>query len=1331
MKTGNGKNRLAALLLALAMTLTALPAFAEESAPLPEMPAETEIQEQPEAAEQWEQAALVPAAAPESEPVTVSVTGGSILRAVLQGAELPVADSTCMEVPKGTFVTVEPTDPAQFACWVNEFDAKLSAKATYTFSAERSTAIRACSRSESGLTVQYLPDAGHIYKVETVTAAEEISLPPLGYFVRPGYTPCGWSVQGGETMEPDAAREAIAACIGRELTVAVCPVFARDTDTVVTVTVSNTDAEITGGGEYRLNDVVTLEAPAKNGAGEDFSCWTDGENILSYAPVYRFYAARSLTLTAVYGTEYAAEAIVGVTAIDNHNGTVTFVSEATIPEGGSILRAGLLVTTEEALRENMTPENSLVRTGTPKNDDTTAYRYTYTVKASATVFAAGYLEYRDAEGETRTVTTAAKALTPAEAYVQGKMETLSGRLPDVVAQAEAGDVIVLCGDSTLEEKLVLEKNLTFTDDGAPHTVSSAFTADYAISVEAGKTAFAATRPGYLRFVPAKESPAREKAFLYVKSKAELDITNAVLDGFTSGAVNGSALYVGQGSVMVLNHVTVKNCSGSGTTGGGALYNYRGTLQMTDCTFTGNRAAAKNGGAVYLNSSDTAVGRLTAENCVFTGNSAEANGGAFYMNGDSEAVFTGCTFRDNRAGNAGQAIYSYGGVLTLTDTYARAQTETGRAIYTADGSVTTIGGRDNITIRIPAGQPLILGSALADDAVLGIYLGKENFTPENALLTAGKGVDADALGRAMTAVTLLDSTDTTLYPGRDGVLHAAEGSEATALLNVAAAYYRNRDSIDYDQNSFATPEYNSIRNWRRNMFVTAQDAAPDRVIFLDCSSFVWNTYYDTFVETSLPAAQRESDPAYQAFAEKFLTARLANTESMSNESLVESILVKKYDMTKNAWNDVQQEVMTLLQPGDLLVRRDNTNKHGHVLLWTGTGYIHCTGTSFSYSEPVKEALQYGRILSDATLDKFLESSLYTFDTVMILRPLQTLRGTALSPEAYTRLLLGNMGVTKTASAAGRALCPGQSVCPEDEVTYTVTVDNTDNTIMNKRGIPNLPGIATVTDAIPVGTVFLRGDEGAVYDPAAGTVTWERAAIEKGEKRTFSYTVRVDALQAGDTLTGTAARISAAGSPQYAILAPLPDTTVESTDLADAQQRFAAKVEAALAKGTTGGLQGAAWLNGLRTEVLGSGLGTTGDAALLDAFTVATGANFKLNNMQLNGANVSRWLVANFRGGRKVNNRSYGEAITRCRLVQLRNLQVGDVIAVRNILTGTDKDSYTYSYHYYIYLGGTRMADLHGSVLSEVSVDAAAVAAGTDVISLLPAQTNFAVLRLMRA
>jgi len=97
---------------------------------------------------------------------------------------------------------------------------------------------------------------------------------------------------------------------------------------------------------------------------------------------------------------------------------------------------------------------------------------------------------------------------------------------------------------------------------------------------------------------------------------------------------------------------------SKNTGGGAIYSSKGTLTLSKCSFTNNRASSAGGGAIAIENK-----KLTANKCTFKNNRADGSGAAINSL-KSKLVLTSNTFTNNRVKGNGGAIDLWYGSSTM-------------------------------------------------------------------------------------------------------------------------------------------------------------------------------------------------------------------------------------------------------------------------------------------------------------------------------------------------------------------------------------------------------------------------------------------------------------------------------------------------------------------------------------------------------------------------------------------------------------------------------------------------------------------------------------------
>ena len=118
-----------------------------------------------------------------------------------------------------------------------------------------------------------------------------------------------------------------------------------------------------------------------------------------------------------------------------------------------------------------------------------------------------------------------------------------------------------------------------------------------------------------------------------------------------------------GNSKIDKNIFTYNKSGSGS----ALYGFNGILNVSNSNFTGNSASA-NGGAVYNDNTGLANPKDTTFNfskCIFHDNVATQFGGALYNGGTINLSY--CTLTNNKANSGrGGAIANAQGIITMNN-----------------------------------------------------------------------------------------------------------------------------------------------------------------------------------------------------------------------------------------------------------------------------------------------------------------------------------------------------------------------------------------------------------------------------------------------------------------------------------------------------------------------------------------------------------------------------------------------------------------------------------------------------------------------------------------
>ena len=215
-------------------------------------------------------------------------------------------------------------------------------------------------------------------------------------------------------------------------------------------------------------------------------------------------------------------------------------------------------------------------------------------------------------------------------------------------------------------------------------------------------------------------------------------TNLTID---ASALSGGLQINGNGSVQIfnvanfnitvlLNSLTITN--GSGNEGGGIYNNYDGTLTLSNCILSGNRAS-EEGGGIYND------GILTLNQCTLSGNIASeegfGDGGGIYNDDGGELALNQCTLSGNGC-YLGGGIYNYEGELTLNQCTLSGNSGPGFYSPGGGGIYNSYEGTLTMTNTVVAGnrgEDIISGSPLT-------YGGSNLVQSVSAVFPVGSGVD---------------------------------------------------------------------------------------------------------------------------------------------------------------------------------------------------------------------------------------------------------------------------------------------------------------------------------------------------------------------------------------------------------------------------------------------------------------------------------------------------------------------------------------------------------------------------------------------------------------
>lgn len=143
-----------------------------------------------------------------------------------------------------------------------------------------------------------------------------------------------------------------------------------------------------------------------------------------------------------------------------------------------------------------------------------------------------------------------------------------------------------------------------------------------------------------------------------------NLTNGKSTGSGDGVI--AAIGLNNSGYVEIENCSFKNNASTCNYGGIALEAYRSTVIVRNCTFEGNKSEAR-GGAVFIRSNAGSKGITVFENCLFKDNEITGEmGGAVFCNSVNSTTFVDCTFAGNKAAAKGSVLYCNG----VDATYAR-------------------------------------------------------------------------------------------------------------------------------------------------------------------------------------------------------------------------------------------------------------------------------------------------------------------------------------------------------------------------------------------------------------------------------------------------------------------------------------------------------------------------------------------------------------------------------------------------------------------------------------------------------------------------------------
>jgi VCBS repeat-containing protein/predicted outer membrane repeat protein len=351
-----------------------------------------------------------------------------------------------------------------------------------------------------------------------------------------------------------------------------------------------------------------------------------------------------------------------------------------------------------------------------------------------------------------------------------------------------------------------------------------------------------------------------------------------------------------GGALNLSGVTVANGNAAGLTDGGGIFNFGGTVTVSNSAFSGN--SARYGGAI-----DTTQGTLTVTNSTFSNNTARiADGGGisifegtatvtnstFSSNTASEGsgggislfigtlTVTGSTFSGNSAGREGGGIYNFfDGALTVSNsTFSGNTASEGGGIYNLDDDLslrnTTLinnrpGGNCGGFIDFFNDD----GGNRSDDRTCAFFS-----VPNDIRLNPASVAEEQPAGTTVGQLTALGLFNTSISGSFTYALVSGEGSTDNGSFSISGNTLKTAARFDYEtKNSYSIRVQATdalgltvVKNFIVNVTDVVENTAPvannDTASTDEDRPLIGNVLAnDTDAENNALTAIKLSDPAH--------------------------------------------------------------------------------------------------------------------------------------------------------------------------------------------------------------------------------------------------------------------------------------------------------------------------------------------------------------------------------------------------------------------------------------------------------------------------------------
>ena len=513
----------------------------------------------------------------------------------------------------------------------------------------------------------------------------------------------------------------------------------------------------------------------------------------------------------------------------------------------------------------------------------------------------------------------------------------------------------------------------------------------------------------------------------------------------------------------------------------------------------------------------------------------------------------------------------------------------------------------------------------------------------------------------------------------------------AIVETAKYYLLRGQWLQYDDTYMVYSQTDYAGNESRWQYAqhAPEEYTEDLWGYINCAAFTHDVYWTVFGE-KLPNGM-------------YTTANYA-ANSVNNNMKVWSFKRNRNDThTDEEKARISAEFLETLQPGDtLIVRRtlESGSSSGHAMLYIGDGvFIHSSGSSYNYNGTVGTSTGVGVEVYDPTIryckvqDYFLSPTStngYIFGpNVTETCVVRVLNNSTWASKPITQIAKDRVEYLQ-GIIAQKLVSVGASVSvnPGDEITYTISINNTNNYDMTLN----------VTDVVPTNTTLVSAGDATV---SGVNLSWNakvpaRATVE------LTFTVKVNTDAARDTvIKNDGAKIAGVPFKTY-------NTTVKRTLTAEEQQKIIDAFNQLKSEGTT--LTEIALVNEIYKRALGidNVFNVTDKTTIMHDNADGVFTNLKPDGSALPnisgkaayllnvGGYYNDYLAGNLFGGRRM---VTGQKISatynlRTRLGRQENLVVGDIFIGRTSSATT----------VWIYVGGDNFYKITGGItLDTIPID----------------------------